>query len=311
LRARLAALAAALAACAGESVDATGLEARHPQLRALAPHRLGESRPYALAFAGELVLFLCRWTGDAPIPVSLTGEVGERQEEALAAALRGWEGAGLGVRFLRVDGPGAIRVRVRDDIVTTQADTVADCAIGGPPSPGATAVPGAHLVAASIHVARDDPNPRLTLLHELGHALGFQGHVPRGSTLMLSSHAEIVARARRVTDSSPVEDVALRALYAIPPGAIVARVPVARAQTLPADRLRAVAAERVLAGPFVRMGDREGLLWWEGEPGRRLALRIEGAQRAVRKPAALRLSPASAEARRILAPQAEAPPGDG
>jgi len=289
----------------------TGLEARHPQLRALAPHRLGESRPYALAFAGELVLFLCRWTGDASIPVSLTGEVGERQEEALAAALRGWEGAGLGVRFVRVDGPGAIRVRVRDDIVTSQADTVADCAIGGPPSPGATAVPGARLVTASIHVASDDPNPRLTLLHELGHALGFQGHVPRGSTLMLSSHAEIVAQARRVTESSPVEDVALRALYAIPPGAIVARVPVARAQTLPADRLRAVAAERVLAGPFVRMGDREGLLWWEGEPGRRLALRIEGAQRAVRKPAALRLSPASAEARRILAPQAEAPPGDG
>ena len=311
MKARLAALAALLAGCASDSVDVTALEARYPQLRALAPHRLGESRPYALAFDAELVLFLCRWPADAPIPVSIGGEALERQREALAAALRGWEGAGLGVRFVQVDEPGAIRVRVRDDIVTSQADTVADCALEGPPAPGAAEVPGARLVGASIHLARDDLNPRLTLLHELGHALGFQGHVPEGSTLMLSRHAEVVARASRVTGSSPVDDAALRALYALPPGAIVARVPLARSQTLPADRLRDIAAERGLAGPFARMGDREGLLWWAGGARQRLALRIEGAPGALRNPAALRLSPASAEARRILDPEGEPLPGAG
>jgi hypothetical protein len=311
LKARLAALAVALAACAADTVDVTGLEARYPQLRALAPHRLGEARPYALAFAGELVLFLCRWPADAPIPVSIGREAEQRQIDALAAALRGWEGAGLGVQFVRADAPAALRVRVRDDIVTSQADTVADCAIDGTPAPGATQVPGARLVGASIHLSRDDPNPRLTLLHELGHALGFQGHVPYGSTLMLSSHAEVVARARRVTESSPVDDLPLRALYAVPSGAIVARIAVTRSQTLPADRLRAIAAERGLAGPFARMGDREGLLWWAGSVGRRLALRIEGAQAALRKPAALRLSPASAEARRMLAPPQGGLPGPG
>lgn len=303
MRTRLAALAAALVACAGEGVDTTGLEARYPALRALAPHPLGGSRPYALAFGGELVLFLCRWPGDAPIPVSIGGEVEQRQIDALAAALRAWEGAGLGVRFVRVERPGAIRVRVRDDIVTTQADTVADCAVEGLPAPGAAEVPGARVVGASIHLARDDLNPRLTLLHELGHALGFQGHVARGSTLMLSRHAAVAARASRVTDASPLDDAGLRALYAVPSGAIVARVPVSRSQTLPADRLRAVAAERGLAGPFARMGDREGLVWWAGGGGGRLALRIEGAQGALRNPAALRLSPASAGSRRILAAQ--------
>lgn len=311
MRGGLAALAAALVACAGDTIDVTGLEARHPKLRALSPHRLGESRPYALALDGELVLFLCRWPVGAPIPVSLDGEGDERQQEALAAALRGWEGAGLGVRFVRAEGAGAIRVRVRADIVTSQANTVADCAIDGAPPHGADALPGARLVGASIHLARDDPSPRLTLLHELGHALGFQGHVPNGSTLMLSSHAAVVARARRVTESSPVEDVALRALYALPSGAIVARIAVSPSQTFPADRLRAVAAERGLAGPFARMGDREGLLWWGGEAGRRLAVRIEGAHAALRKPAALRLSPASPEARRILAPRARELPGTG
>jgi hypothetical protein len=311
LRGGLAAFAAALAACAGDTVDVTALEARYPQLRALSPHRLGEARPYALALGGELVLFLCRWPSDTPIRVSLEGERDARQQQALTAALRGWEGAGLGVRFEQVEGYGALRVRVRDDLVTSQANSVADCAIEGSAPPGAGELPGARLVRASIHIARDDPNPRLTLLHELGHALGFQGHVPRGSTLMLSSHAAVVARARRVTESSPVEDVALRALYALPSGAIVARIAVSRSQTLPADRLDAVAAERGLAGPFARMGDREGLLWWGAEPGRRLAVRIEGAQAALRKPDALRLSPASPEARRILAPPADALPGAG
>ncbi len=311
MKARFAALAGVLAACAGDTVDVTGLEARYPQLRALSPHRLGESRPYALAFGGELVLFLCRWPADAPIPVSIGREAEERQIEALAAALRGWEGAGLGVHFVRVEEAAAIRVRVRDDIVTSQADTVADCAIEGLPAQGAPQVPGARLIGASIHLSRDDPNPRLTLLHELGHALGFQGHVPYGSTLMLSRHAEVVERARRVTESSPVDDVALRALYAVPSGAIVARISLTRSQTLPADRLREVASERGLAGPFARMGDREGLLWWAGSVGRNLALRIEGAQAALRKPAALRLSPASAEARRMLAPPQEDLPGAG
>jgi len=311
LKARRAALALALAACAGDGVDVSGLEARYPALRALAPHPLGESRPYALAFGGELVLFLCRWSADAPIPVSIGGDAGERQIDALAAALRAWEGAGLGLRFARVDAAGAIRVRVRDDIVTTQADTVADCAIDGPPEPGETEVAGAHLVGASIQLARDDPNPRLTLLHELGHALGFQGHAPRGRTLMLSRHAAVVASAGRVSDAAPLEDAALRALYAVPSGAIVARIPVSRSQTLPADRLRAVAAERGLAGPFARMGDREGLLWWAGGVGGRLALRIEGAQGALRNPDALRLSPASPGSRRILAPDDATPQGAG
>ncbi len=291
-----------LAACAGEGFDLRALEARHPGLRALAPHRLADSKPYALPLGGELTLFLCRWPTQAPIPVSIAGEPDAAQREAFAAALRGWEAAGLGVRFAPGEGARGIRVRVRDDLVTSQADTVADCAVGGPPAPTDHEVPGARLVGASIHVARADPHLRETLLHELGHALGFQGHAARGSTLMLGREAEVLARARRVTDAAPPEDAALRALYAVPSGAIVARVPVSPAQTLPADRIRAVAAERGLVGPFARMGDRSGQLWWADRGGRRLALRIEGALGALRRPSALRLVPASEEAERLLHP---------
>jgi hypothetical protein len=300
LRLLVAALAAALTACAGERIDLAGLEARHPALRALAPHPLGSVRPYALPLAGELTLFLCRWPTEAAIPVALAGESDPAQREALRAALRGWEGGRLGLRFAEGEGGRGIQVRVRDDLVTSQANTVAECAVAGPPAPGAREVPGARLVAASIHVARDDPHLRLTLLHELGHALGFQGHAARGSTLMLAREAEALERARRVSEASPVDDAALGALYAVPSGAIVARIPLAPEQTLPADRIQALAVERGLAGPFARMGDRSGLLWWADASGRRLALRIEGALGALRRRDALRLTPASAAAVRLL-----------
>ena len=287
-----------------------GLEARHPALRALGSHKLADARPYALPLGGELTLFLCRWPTQAPIPVSIAGDADARQREALAAALRAWQAAGLGVRFAEGEA-GGIRVRWRDDIVTSQANTVADCAVQGPPAAGEEEVPGARLVGASIHLARADLHPRETLLHELGHALGFQGHVPRGNTLMLSRHAAVVERAGRVGDASPLVDAALLALYAIPSGAIVARVPVSLGQTLPADRLRALAVERGLAGPFARMGDREGLLWWAGWGLGRLALRIEGAHRALNDPEALRLLPASPAARWILVPESAPPRGAG
>jgi hypothetical protein len=117
---------------------------------------------------------------------------------------------------------------------------------------------------------------------------------------MLAREAEVLARARAVSDSAPLDDAALRALYAVPSGAIVARLAVARAQTEPADRARALAAERGLAGPFARMGDRAGQLWWVGAGGGRLALRIEGALGALRRPEALRVVPDSAEAERLL-----------
>jgi hypothetical protein len=314
---RLAALSLALAACRSEGIDVSALEARHPELQALRPHPLGETRPYALPLDAALTLFLCRWPTPATLAVSLDGEPDAGQEAALAAALRAWERAGLGLRFERVAArePAAIRVRLRDDWITSQADTIADCAVAGAPEPGATRVPGARLVAASIHVASADPHLRETLLHELGHALGFQGHVPRGRTLMLAREAGVLERARQVSETAPLEDTALRALYAVPSGAVIARVGLRPEQTAAADRLGALAAARALAGPFVRSGDREGLLFWLEPAGRRLGLRIEGAGDAPRRPAALRLVPSTRGVERLLAsppgvPGAERSPGD-
>lgn len=198
--------------------------------------------------------------------------------------------------------PGGIRVRVRDDLVTSQADTIAECAIERAPGPGEREVPGARLAGASIHVARGDPHPRLTLLHELGHALGFQGHAPHGRTLMLARESEVLAQARRIEAGAPLDDAALRALYAVPSGSIVAERDLPRERTALADRLAALARERGLRGPWLRAGDRSGLIGWADAAGRRFTLRIEGARRALRDPAALRLAPASRAAEALLRP---------
>jgi len=207
------------------------------------------------------------------------------------------------VRFAAGDAAAAVGIRlsVRDDRVTSQADTVAECAIERAPEPAEREVPGARLVRASIHVARDDPHPRLTLLHELGHALGFQGHAAGGRTLMLSRESAVLARARRIEAGARLEDAALHALYALPSGAIVAARELPRERTALADRLAAAARERGFAGPWLRAGDRGGLLGFADATGRRFGLRIEGARRALRDPAALRLAPASRAAEALLA----------
>ena len=294
--------ALALTACASRDIDPSALEARYPALRALRPHPLGETRPYALPLDASLALFLCRWPTPATLGVAFEGEPDATQEAALAAALRAWEGAGLGLRFERVAERehAAIRVRLRDDWITSQADTIADCAVDGPPAAGAAQVPGARLVSASVHVARADPHLRETLLHELGHALGFQGHARSGRTLMLARESDVLERARAVSASAPLEDAALRALYTVPPGALVAMLHLDAAQTRAADRLAALAGARSLAGPFVRVGDREGLVFWLEPVGRRLGLRVEGLGDVRRRPDALRLVPASRAVEALL-----------
>jgi hypothetical protein len=253
---------------------------------------------------GRLTLFLCRWPAGEEIPVAFSAPASAAQRDALAWALLAWERAGLGVRFAARDAaaPGGIRVRVRDDWITSQADTVAECAIGRAPAAADREVPGARVVRASIHVAQGDPHLRLTLLHELGHALGFQGHAPGGRTVMLARESEVLARARRVEAGAPLDDAALRALYALPSGAIVAARELPPGRTALADRLAALARERGLAGPWLRAGDHSGLLGFSDAAGRRFAVRIEGSRRALADPAALRLAPASRAAEALLAP---------
>jgi hypothetical protein len=100
------------------------------------------------------------------------------------------------------------------------------------------------------------------VLHELGHALGFQGHVARGSSVLSRSVDTVQRVGRRVLAGHPLEAPAVRALYAVASGRVVARSRVAAARTRPFDAMQALARSRDLSGPFVRVGDRLARMAW-------------------------------------------------
>jgi hypothetical protein len=279
----LCAAAVLLAACAPPLWDPEPLEAREPRLRALGSHRLGDATPYLFPAQDELVLFLCRWETRDPIPVSLPPDASPEQTGALEAALRAWEGAGLGVRFER-GAPPATGIELR--LVSEPpggagemrgATTVADCALDAQAGARGDRL-AARLVFASIHldaesadaIGRRTPLSAADLagaaLHELGHALGFQGHARAGESAMRYQVDATRRAGRRLLAGEAFRDETLRALYSVPSGVVVGRTALPPGRTQPVDRLLALARAGSLAGPIARMGDLEGqILFRDGE----------------------------------------------
>ena len=294
----LCAVAAILAACVPPLWDPKPLAAREPRLRALGAHRLGDATPYLLPVENSLVLFLCRWETRDPIPVSLPSEASPEQSSAFEAALAAWEGAGLGVRFAR-GAPAGRGIELR--LVAEQAEgagamrgatTVADCALD---PQGATRGDrlAAQLVFASIHLRAHSTDPigrRLDLepadlagaaLHELGHALGFQGHVRVGEGAMRYQVDAIRRSGRRLLAGEALRDETLRALYSVPSGVVVGRLAAPRGRTQPVDRLLALARTGSLKGPIARMGDREGQILFRDRDGAAYAIWLRGVAAAL------------------------------
>ena len=180
-------LALGCAAGASDPWNLAALERAHPELARVPGHRLKDVRPYTLATAGRLTFFLCRWPDDAKIPVAIDADATPKERSAIVAALDAWQGAGLGLRFElreRLGRPQGIEIRVLENMIAGTANTIADCGVdpaglGRPHGP----VP-ARIVFASIHLARGDPRLVGSALHELGHALGYQGHPRSGDTVM-------------------------------------------------------------------------------------------------------------------------------
>jgi hypothetical protein len=296
-----AALAAALLplACASGAFDLRGLEARHPALRPL-DHRLGQGNPYLLPGSGALYWFECRWQLARPLRVSLPPELAERDRELLQLALASLASAGLGLRFESDAAPedADIAVRLAEPDASKSGRTSADCAVqlrGGRVS--------AELVRAEVSLQRS--NQGVTgkpvalseaewlgaAIHELGHALGFQGHVRSGPGPMVRNVEQVRAIGRRVLRGEPLATPTLRALYLLPSGALLRRDALPAGRTDAIDRLGALARERGYRGPFVRVGDRSAWIDWRDARGRLAGVWLPELARVRRDPAKLQIAP--------------------
>src|SRR5262249_32099045 len=101
--------------------------------------------------------------------------------------------------------------------------------------------------------------------HELGHALGLQGHAQTGKSIMVRETFSIEKVAERLNDEKkpkPLQEPAMQALYSLPSGTVIERRPLAPGAAKQGDevarRARAEGADRVQ----VRVGDHAASVRW-------------------------------------------------
>lgn len=291
--------------------DVGALAARTPGLASLSGQRLGDATPYALPLAGELIWFLCRFEPAEPIRVALPADASEPERGLLRRALRAWEQAGLGVRFAETPGPEAqIALAFVPDDAALAAHAEADCRVEHAAAAGAAGerLP-ARLARARVGLRRaqldwrghriplDDAQRLGTALHELGHALGFQGHARRGG-VMLGNPEDVRDIGRSLLAGERFRDPSVEALYRVASGSVVKRSLLPPGRSGPVDRLAALAAQRGDGSLLARSGDRTGRLAFEAPDGVLVRVFLRDLPASLRDPERLELA---ADAELLLA----------
>ena len=248
------------------------LEARHPALQRVGGAPLQDITPYFLVRGDRLIAFTCRWPRDTRLRIALAEGTTPGDVRVLERALVAWSQAGLGIDFVLERVPEAARepapVRIRfEDVPEARSGAAAvDCRARRTPD-GKVEASLVSAVLALRREALDWKGERVALgederigaaLHELGHALGFQGHPQRGHTVMVRSVDHVRWAGARVARGEPFADEALAALYAVPSGTVLGHL------ELPRDRTAALDASPAGARPgawwWIRVGDRGAVL---------------------------------------------------
>ena len=252
--------------------------------------RLTDLAPQPWVQGMDLILFLCRWETDQPVPVVFPQDASAQERQMLRVVLRNWANSGLGIRFVEATAsPRGIEIKfvsAGDPVSIPQGagDALVNCRVE--PSSVENGKVEASLEFASVYLRRDQDDllgrsqPMSwderygTALHELGHALGFSSHVAHGGSVMTRSPAVVRRVGAELQAGDWSGDATLRALYSVPSGTVVGT------RALPAEiaglmkRFWTGAENLGLEGPFTRVGDQGSRIFYRGAAGETFAVSI-------------------------------------
>lgn len=299
--------------------DVASLAESHPELLENPGQRLGDATPYFIPRGNSAVLFLCHFPLQSTLSVSLPSEASALEMTAIRLALEGWENAKLGIRFAETfdedalikikfaappSSPGSAGVRFPGT-----GYAVSECGLDSDweraaPSDGRI---GARLLRATVYlrtsktdtVGREIPLTADELvgatLHELGHALGFSGHVATPNSVMAKATSSVRRFGRLLRRGGGFAAPSLAALYRVPSGTIVGSVALSNASVALFDDAMQLAARRSWQGPIVQVGDSVASLSWHQSNSRKGSLVIRGFPEALRSGQPLAFAASSLE----------------
>lgn len=254
--------------------------------------RLGDMTPFPAWVAGRLELVACRWPsggGTSEETLVVRGRVDAMQEPWLDAAITAVDRSVDAVQLLRLPGDARTRplpvatigieavARGASQGPVGAADTLVSCDVGSV-GDGSGRVRG-ELVRAQIRIRSSSTDvvgkTRSlqadewvgALMHEIGHALGFQGHVARGRSILVRERHALRMTGRRALEGRPIDVGPLRALYALEPGRPLGTRPLtdrSRRWLQDVERRLGDLEQRGVAieGPHASVGDRDAFLEW-------------------------------------------------
>lgn len=302
--------------------DLAELSADEPRLSELPEHRLGDLVPYPAPFDAGYELVSCRWDTDGPIPVRLrlTGERLRWARHAVESLSAGTPGIDLAIEALPspsrsssgdIDVIDVIEMglveSLGDDAPIGVGDTLVACDVASREDPAFGTLGGAEIRMRSSVLDQIDEVVAISaedwtgaLMHELGHALGFQGHLRAGHSILIRDESELRRAGRAALAGELWRDETLAALYRIAPGRRLGwRSSTAESRRWLAAIEAAIGPQR--SGPRARVGDRHAQLEWRSEEGAVLRLHLPFWSRQLRAGEEL-VALASASTRSALRP---------
>src|SRR5205814_1588486 len=105
-------------------------------------------------------------------------------------------------------------------------------------------------------------------VHELGHALGLQGHASRGKSVMARESYSVQKIGEKLNDEKPkpLQEPAMQALYSLPSGVVIQARPLAPGATKAVDAIAERAQAQGNARAIVRVGDHAAAVRWGPGP---------------------------------------------